>query len=116
MTSIRSQHPARGMALLPIILLIGALTIVAAFAVKMSGTERANAGRAVHNTSMQTMADTTLQLGRNFFAARYSQWGTYLDYFVTHPVQLASRSTLSTYIATLKSDHPELFVSLPGYL
>jgi hypothetical protein len=104
------------MALLPIILLIAALSIVAAFAVKVSGTERAEAGKSVHNVSMQTMADTTLQLGRNFFAARYQQWGTYLDYFVKNPVQLASRSDMATYVAKLRTDHPELFVQLPSYL
>jgi len=116
MTSSLLRRPARGMALLPIILLVAALTMVAAFAVKVSGTERAEAGKAVHNTSMQTMADTTLQLARNFFAARYLNWDTYLAYFNANPVQLASRGTMSTYIAKLRTDRPELFVQLPAYL
>ena len=112
----RFQRAARGMALLPIILLVAALSIVAAFAIKVSGNERREAGKSVHNVSMQTMADTTLQLGRNFFAARYQQWGTYLDYFVKNPVQLASRANMATYVAKLRNDHPELFVVLPAYL
>jgi type IV secretory pathway TrbL component len=116
MIPTRLARPPRGMALLPIILLVLALSGVAAFALKVSGYERAEAGKSVHNVSMQTMADTTLQLGRNFFAARYSQWGTYLSYFVANPVQLASRSNMATYVAKLKTDHPELFVALPGYL
>jgi len=116
MTSISSRRADRGMALLPIILLVAALTLVAAFAIKMSGTERAQASKSVHNVNMQTMADTTLQLGRNFFAARYSQWGTYLDYFVKNPVQLADRASMASYIAKLRTDRPELFVQLPSYL
>ena len=116
MTSSLLRRPARGMALLPIILLVAALTLVAAFAIKVSGTERAEAGKAVHNTSMQTMADTTLQLARNFFASRYQQWDTYLAYFNANPVQLASRGTMSTYLAKLRNDRPELFVQLPAYL
>ncbi|MFL5437717.1 MAG: hypothetical protein ACJ79W_01020, partial [Myxococcales bacterium] len=71
MNSTSFRRPARGMALLPIILLVAFLSAVAAFAMKVSGTERAEAGKSVHNVSMQTMADTTLQLGRNFFAAQY---------------------------------------------
>jgi hypothetical protein len=116
MTSSLVRRPARGMALLPILLLIAALTAVAAFAVKVSGAERAEAGRSVHNASMQTMADTTLQLARNFFATHYQQWDTYLAYFNANPVQLASRSTMSAYIAKLRTDRPELFVQLPAYL
>lgn len=116
MTIQRIRRSPRGMALLPIIVLVAALTAVAAFAVKVSGTERAEAGRSVHNVSMQTMADTTLQLGRNFFAARYSQWGTYLSYFVDNPVKLATRAEMATYVAKLKNDHAELFVQLPSYL
>jgi hypothetical protein len=116
MTSTRSRRAERGMALLPIIVLVAALTAVAAFAVKVSGTERAEAGKSVHNVNMQTMADTTLQLGRNFFAARYPQWNTYLDYFVQNPVQLADRSGMANYISKLRGDHPELFVQLPSYL
>jgi hypothetical protein len=104
------------MALLPIILLVAALTVVAAFAIKVSGTERAQAGKSVHNVSMQIMADTTLQLARNFFAMHYQQWGTYLSYFNTNPVQLASRGSMATYIAKLRTDRPELFVQLPAYL
>jgi hypothetical protein len=110
------RRPARGMALLPIILLVAALTAVAAFAVKVSGTERAEAGKSVHNVNMQTMADTTLQFGRNFFAARYQQWGTYLNYFVNNPVQLATRTDMATYVAKLRTDLPDLFVALPAYL
>ncbi|MFL5393788.1 MAG: hypothetical protein ACJ79G_13195 [Myxococcales bacterium] len=116
MNSTSFRRPARGMALLPIILLVAFLSAVAAFAMKVSGTERAQAGKSVHNVSMQTMADTTLQLGRNFFAAQYQQWGTYLSYFVDHPVQLASRADMSTYVTKLRGDHPELFVKLPDYL
>jgi len=112
----RFRRTARGMALLPIILLVAALTVVAAFAIKVSGTERMEAGKAVHNVSMQTMADTTLQYGRNFFAARYQQWGTYLDYFVKNPVQLASRTNMAAYVAKLRIDRPELFIVLPPYL
>jgi hypothetical protein len=112
----RSGRSARGMALLPIILLVAALTAVAAFAVKVSGYERMEAGKSVHNVSMQTMADTTLQLGRNFFAARYQQWGTYLTYFVNNPVQLANRANMAAYITKLRNDRPELFVQLPAYL
>jgi hypothetical protein len=115
MTPIPFRRAARGMALLPIILLVAALSVVAAFAVKVSGTERAEAGRSVHNVSMQTMADTTLQLGKNFFAAQYPRWGTYLSYFVDHPVQLASRTNMSAYVKQLRIDHPELFVTLPNY-
>jgi hypothetical protein len=112
----RFRRAARGMALLPIILLVAALTVVAAFAMKVSGTERMEAGKSVHNVSMQTMADTTLQYGRNFFAVRYQQWGTYLDYFVKNPVQLASRANMTAYIAKLRTDRPELFIVLPSYL
>jgi hypothetical protein len=112
----RSRRAPRGMALLPIVLLVAALSAVAVFAVKISGMERAQAGKSVHNVSLQTMADTTLQLGRNFFAARYGQWGTYLSYFVDNPVQLASRADMSAYVAKLRTDHPELFAQLPSYL
>jgi len=116
MTSSRFARPARGMALLPIILLVAALTVVAAFAIKVSGTERVEAGKAVHNTSMQTMADTTLQLARNFFANHYPQWDTYLAYFNANPVQLQSRAAMTTYVTKLRGDHPELFAQLPAYL
>src|SRR5712671_6745227 len=112
----RSRRAARGMALLPIILLVAALSVVAAFAVKVSGYERMEAGKSVHNVSMQTMADTTLQLGRNFFAARYQQWGMYLTYFVNNPVQLANRANMAAYITQLRANRPELFVQLPPYL
>jgi len=120
MTCHRFHRAPRGMALLPILLLILALTVVGAFAIKVSGTERAEAGKSVHNVSLQAMADTTLQLARNFFAARYGQdgkgWSPYLSYFVDNPVQLATRSNMTTYIAALRSAHPEVFVQLPDYL
>jgi len=116
MTPNRIRRAPRGMALLPIILLVAALTVVAAFAVKVSGTERAEAGKSVHNVNMQTMADTTLQLARNFFAGRYQQWDTYLAYFNANPVQLQSRAAMATYITKVRGDHSELFVQLPPYL
>lgn len=120
MSSQRIQRAARGMALLPIIVLVAALSLVAAFAIKVSGTERAEAGKSVHNVNMQTMADTTLQFGRNLFANSYHPngdgWVPYLSYFVNNPVQLASRTEMTAYIAKLQTDHPELFVQLPAYL
>jgi hypothetical protein len=119
MTSNRLQREARGMALLPIILLIAVLSVVAAFAIKVSGAERAQAGKSVHNVSMQTMTDTSLQYARNFFANNYcssNRWGNYLSYFAANPVKLASRSELATYIANLKTMQPQLVVPLPDYL
>src|SRR4051794_26264136 len=118
MTSHRIRAVPRGMAILPIILLVAALSLVAAFAVKVSGMERAEAGKSLHNVSMQAMADTTLQFSKNFFGSRYKPegqgWTPYLSYFVTNPVRLATRSDLTAYIAALKTARPELFVQLPA--
>ncbi len=122
MTFAQTRKPGnrepRGVAILAVLAVVVLLTAVVVYAITLSQSERRQAGKEIHNVSMQQMTETTLQTARNFFAARYKpvpplpstpNWNTYLAYFVANPVVLAPPSVVQANIAQLRTDHPELF-------
>jgi hypothetical protein len=114
--SAKTSKQPRGVAILAVLAVVLVLTMTITFAITLSQHERREAGKSVHNTSMQTMADSTLQLARNFFAANYANWTTYLTYFVQHPVQIDTPNNVKNYLNKLQGAHPELFAQAPaGY-
>jgi Tfp pilus assembly protein PilX len=117
MTDPRAAHRTdRGMAIVVVLGIVALLLSIASFAIVLSQQERKNAGKEIHNASIQEMTESTLQLARNFFAANYFKWGSYLAYFVDNPVQIKDPTAAKTYVANLKTAHPELFANPPsGY-
>jgi hypothetical protein len=110
------DRSARGMAILLVMGIVFLLLSIASFAIVLSQQERKNAGKEIHNASMQEMAESTLQLARNFFAAQYFSWGVYLAYFVDNPVQIKDAAAAKAYVAKVRAAHPELFGNAPaGY-
>lgn len=108
-----------GMAMMVVLGIVIVLSVVVAFAITLSGRERIETGKLVHNLSIQGMTESTLQRARGFFALNYgpngSTWNTYLAYFVDNPVILTpvgqSQPTfaqVNTSLATLNTNHPEL--------
>jgi Tfp pilus assembly protein PilV len=107
-----------GMAMVIVLGVVVLLSIVVAFAINLSGRERRETGKLIHNATIQQMTESTLQRARGFFANNYgangSTWNTYLAYFVDNPVILTppSGTTAATQITNainaLNSAHPEL--------
>ena len=101
---MKRRHPRDGgMALLVALAVVVLLAAVVAAAIGWSKNDRLNAGKAVHNLTVQDLSESTLQYGKSFFAQNYAAWNTYLAYFVT-----------ARTVAQVKTDHPELMASLPA--
>lgn len=105
MTKRRRTAHDRGMALLIALAVVVLLAAVVATAVGWSKNDRLNAGKAIHNLTVQDVTESTLQYGRAFFAqpANYTKWNTYLAYFVT-----------TKTFAQVQTDHPELIPTFPA--
>ena len=102
------RQKARGMAMLTVLGIVVLLTVIVTFALTISGRERREAGKLIHNLTIQQMTEGTLQRARGFFAQNYSAWGTYLTYFVVTPLLLQPASQIPLTLNTLTTDHPEL--------
>ena len=101
---MRRRHARdRGMALLVALAVVVLIAAIVAAAIGWTKNDRLNAGKAVHNLSVQDLTESTLQFGRSFFAQNYAAWNTYLAYFVT-----------ARTVTQVKTDHPELVPSLPA--
>jgi hypothetical protein len=100
----RAAHD-RGMALFITLAVIVLLAALVATAVGWSKNDRLNAGKTIHNMTVQDVTESTLQYGRSLFAQQpiYLKWGTYLAYF-----------TVPRTFAQVQTDHPELIPSLPA--
>jgi hypothetical protein len=102
----RTQHPLarsrreRGIALIVVLSMVVLLTLLVAFAMTVSNRDGAQAGKRIHNMTVQNVAEGGLQYARAFFSVNYLQWNTYLA--LTYP--------------PLKANNPELFPAVPsGY-
>ena len=101
---MKPRHPRDGgMALLVALAVVVLLAAVVAAAIGWTKNDRLNAGKAVHNLTVQDLSESTLQYGKSFFAQNYAAWNTYLAYFVT-----------ARTVTQVKTDHPELMASLPA--
>lgn len=114
-----NQRRMSGMAMVVVLGVVVVLSVVVAFAIIVSGRERSETGKMLHNLTIQEMTESTLQRARGFFAVNYgpngTTWNTYLAYFVDHPVILTpSGSSFPTLtkvnasITQLTTDHPEM--------
>jgi len=108
-----------GMAMMVVLGIVVVLSMVVAFAITMSGRERGETGKLVHNLTIQGLTESTLQRARGFFALNYgpngNTWNMYLAYFVDHPVILAPPGStaptvaqVNTSVGQLTTAHPEL--------
>lgn len=116
-----------GMAMVIVLGVVVLLSLVVAFAITMSGKERSDTGKLVHNMTLQELTESTLQRARGFFAVNYglygATWNLYLAYFVDNPVILTPAggtaptfAQVKTSLAKITSDgHPELLnPNVPG--
>lgn len=118
----------RGVAILAVLAVVVLLTAVVVYAITLSQNERRQAGKEIHNTSMQQMTESALQTSRNFFAARFRPlpplnaargWDFYLTYFSASAnlLQLQTAADVHAYVGKLVNDGlPELIIAAPtGY-
>lgn len=118
MTSSRRSFPlraARGMALVVVLVMVAVITSMVAFAITVSGRDNTQAGKRVHNLSVQNVAEGALQYARAFFTTNYLYWnkGSGKGYLgLTYPTSLSGSAA-----ATFQTNNPELFPTVPaGYL
>jgi hypothetical protein len=96
------------MAMVVVLSMVVVLGAIVAFAITMSGSESRNTGKLVHNMSMQSLTEATLQYGRNYFATNYgangSRWNLFLAYFVDTPLLLDTQANLTATLNHLQND------------
>lgn len=107
-----------GMAMVIVLGVVVMLSLVVAFAITLSGRERRETGKLIHNATIQELTESTLQRARGFFAQNYgpngNTWNSYLAYFVDNPVILTppagvtALTQITTAIGALNTAHPEL--------
>ena len=101
------QRP-RGMAMVVVLSMVVVLGAIVAFAIILSGSERRNTGKLVHNMTLQAATEATLQYGRNFYANNYgsagTKWNMYLTYFVDTPLLFDTPANIAITIAHLQGD------------
>jgi Tfp pilus assembly protein PilX len=95
------------MAMVVVLSMVVVLGAIVAFAITMSGSESRNTGKLVHNMSLQSLTEATLQYGRNYFATNYgfngSKWNLFLAYFVDTPLLLDTQANLNATLNHLQA-------------
>ena len=74
----------RGFTLIAVLSIVILLTVIVVFAIQLSGQERRQSGKDIHNQTLQNVTEGALQYGKSFFALRYpgGGWDRYLAFFV----------------------------------
>ena len=97
----RFSTAERGQSIIVVLSLVIVLSAVVAAALIYAGQDRKNAAKEIHNASIQSLTETTLQFARAFFSVNFPlhPHDTYLTYFST---------TTNLTPAQVFHDHPEL--------
>jgi hypothetical protein len=111
MRPTHSTRRARGFALFAVLGVVLLLTVIVAFTITISGQERSQAGKGVHNATLQSLTESTLQYGKGYFLSKYPNlgWNTYLAYFVNNPPVV---NTATDFAATVTGIQNNLDVNL----
>lgn len=90
----------RGIALVVVLSMVVLLTLVVSFAITVSNRDGTQAGKRIHNLTVQNVTESALQYSRSFFSVNYLLWHKYLG--LTYP--------------PVQGTNPELFPVVPsGY-
>ena len=108
--TIARGRAQRGFAMFAVLGVVLLLSVIIAFTIQISGQERRQAGKGVHNQSLQNATESALQYAKNYFLAKYpgGGWDTYLSYFVTNPAVLDTGDHVATTIAAIAAFDPGL--------
>ena len=107
---IARARAQRGFAMFAVLGVVLLLSVIIAFTIEISGQERRQAGKAVHNQSLLNATESALQYGKSYFLTKYpgGGWDTYLAYFVTNPAVLDTGAHLAATITAVKAFDPGL--------
>jgi hypothetical protein len=117
--SARNLRP-RGFALVAVLSVVILLTVIVVFAIQLSGQERRQVGKDIHNQTLQNVTEGALQYAKSFFALKYPAggWDTYLALFVDQTaagkIVINPPSAIPATITFLTTQDPGLIPPVPA--
>lgn len=107
---------SQGFAMLVVLMIMALLALVAVFALTNAASDRQRAIRHVRSETRESCTLGGLTYARNYFAANYTNWSTFLsDPTNYNPIYAGGTGVADlTALSTIAAAHPELFVDLDG--
>ncbi len=94
-----------GFAIVAVLGVVLLLTLIVAFTLNITGAERAQAGKGVHNQTIMNATESALQYGKSYLLSKYpgKGWDTYLNWFVDHPAALGTSSDIASTLSAVQT-------------